>query len=40
VPHALVVVPPTQVPLEQQPPLHGCVPLHAVVHVCVDVSHA
>jgi hypothetical protein len=29
----------TQAPAEQQPPLHGCVPEHKVVHAPVDVSH-
>jgi hypothetical protein len=33
-PHAVAVVPPAQVPLAmlQQPPLHGCVELHAATH--------
>lgn len=40
VPQAAVVSPATQVPLEQQPLLHGWVPLHAVVHWCVVPSQA
>jgi hypothetical protein len=43
-PHALFAVPAAHVPLagSQQPPLHAVsvVPPHALVHVCVDVSHA
>jgi hypothetical protein len=46
VPHAKFAVPTTQTPvvpaavMEQQPPLHGCAALHAVVHACTEVSHA
>jgi hypothetical protein len=42
-PHAPVEVPATQLPpvaAEQQPPLHAWVVLHAVVHLCIVVSHA
>lgn len=41
-PHAPGAVPGWQVPpviAEQQPPLHACVELHAVVQVFVVVSH-
>jgi len=43
VPHAIAVVPAAQVPFfaaEQQPPLHACVEVQAVVHACVVVSQA
>jgi hypothetical protein len=43
VPHAVVLVPATQVPsvaAEQQPPLHACVEEQLVVHACVVVLHA
>jgi hypothetical protein len=40
-PHCALVVPATHLPAdEQQPPLQGCAPLHAVVHRCVVASHA
>jgi hypothetical protein len=43
VPHAVVLVPATQVPLvapEQHPPLHVWFEEQSVVHECVVVSHA
>jgi hypothetical protein len=39
-PHAVVDWPVTQLPDEQQPPLHVWVPVHEVVHAPVDVLHA
>jgi hypothetical protein len=39
-PHAVGSVPPAHALPAQQPPLHGCVALHAVVQVCVVVSQA
>jgi hypothetical protein len=39
-PQVVAPVPALQVPELQQPPLHGCVPLHVVVHACVVVLHA
>ena len=37
--HAVDVVPGAHMPPSQQPPLHGCVALHAVVQVPLVVSH-
>jgi hypothetical protein len=39
-PHELVAVPATQLPLEQQPPLHTCDAEQVVVHWCLEKSHA
>jgi hypothetical protein len=39
-PQVGLLVPATQLPPEQQPPLHGCIDEHELVHLCVDPSHA
>jgi hypothetical protein len=39
-PHAFEAVPPTQLPPEQQPPLHALVGPHAIAQVCALGSHA
>jgi hypothetical protein len=39
-PQAICVVPATQVPALQQPPLQSCVGLQLVVHLCEPVSQA
>jgi hypothetical protein len=39
-PHCGVLVPALHTPLKQQPPLHGCDALHAVVQVPVARLHA
>jgi hypothetical protein len=39
-PHVVAMVPALQVVPAQQPPLHGCEPLHALVHACVVRLHA
>jgi hypothetical protein len=39
-PQAVFVVPPVQDPPLQQPPLQACDAEHALVHLCVDASHA
>jgi hypothetical protein len=39
-PQALFWLPRAQAPLEQHPPLHACVGLHAVVQRCVPMSQA